>query len=115
MTSCNTEFLNRMLAICTRKHTPGSRILAACNNLARFYHSKVSGPAGAAIYTGAMQRYCDCVCEDRMLTACGDRCVDTKSDAENCGACNFVVCPPFSPTLSVCLCLHLSLQAHQLS
>ena len=95
MASCNTQFLNLMLGICAHEHAAGSRVLAACNNLAHFYHSKVSGPSGAAVYTGAIQVYCDCVCDDTTLTACGDQCVNTKTDADNCGACNFVVCPSF--------------------
>ncbi|KXX74699.1 hypothetical protein MMYC01_207957, partial [Madurella mycetomatis] len=86
MTSCNTEFLNRMLAICAREHGAGTRMLAVCNNLARFYHSKVSGPAGAEVYTGAVQRYCECVCDDTSLTACGDQCVDTKTDRRTTAA-----------------------------
>jgi len=80
-----------MLAICAREHDAGSRMLAACNSIARFYHSKVSGPSGAEVYTRAQQQYCDCVCDDTALTACADKCVDTKTDPDNCGICGFTV------------------------
>ncbi|KAL2256974.1 hypothetical protein VTK26DRAFT_829 [Humicola hyalothermophila] len=101
MESCNTEFLNRMLAICASEYPNSPRIRAGCNNLARFYHTQVSGPAGAEVYTGAVQQYCDCVCQDRTLTACGDQCVDTATDPDNCGACNFV-CPTRFCTNGAC-------------
>src|SRR5262249_48266373 len=61
--------------------------------IAGYYHSAVSGNKGAGIFTGTIQQYCDCVCDDPKLTACQDKCVDTKTDPENCGSCNFHVSP----------------------
>ncbi|KAK4102500.1 hypothetical protein N658DRAFT_469086 [Parathielavia hyrcaniae] len=101
MASCNTEFLSRMLAICAAEHDPGSRMLAACNNLAHFYHSKVSGPAGAEVYTRAQQQYCHCACNDPALTACADQCVDATTDPDNCGSCGFT-CPSRGCTNGAC-------------
>ncbi|KAK3313967.1 putative salivary secreted peptide [Apodospora peruviana] len=101
MASCNAGFLSRMYTICDASHTPGSRILAACRNLAEFYHSKVSGPSGSQVYTKAVGEYCDCECDDKTLKTCGDKCVNTKTDPENCGACNFH-CPSGACTNGAC-------------
>ncbi|KAK3690523.1 putative salivary secreted peptide [Podospora appendiculata] len=100
MASCNAGFLSRMLAICAAKHTNGVA-LAACNNLAHFYHGKVSGPSGAAVYTAAIQTFCDCACDDPALTACQDQCVDTKTSPDNCGKCN-IKCPTGLCTNGAC-------------
>ncbi|KAK3367696.1 putative salivary secreted peptide [Podospora didyma] len=101
MGACNAAFLNGMLATCNARHAAGSKVLAACRNLAEYYHSKVSGPSGAAVFTKSMQDFCDCKCDDTTLTACGDKCVNTKTDAENCGQCNFH-CPSGSCTNGAC-------------
>lgn len=91
MDSCNAGFINRMKAICTASHAPKSRILAACNNLAEFYLSKVSGPSGSEVYTQSVADFCQCECNDKSLKACGGKCMNTKTDPNNCGACNFYV------------------------
>ena len=91
MASCNAGFINRMYAICAASHAPGGRVLAACNNLAEFYLSKVSGPSGSEVYSQSVADFCECECNDKTLTKCGDKCANFKTDPENCGSCNFHV------------------------
>ncbi|WYZ43924.1 hypothetical protein EsH8_VII_000360 [Colletotrichum jinshuiense] len=97
---CNTDFLNNMITICNTINPPGIQ-RNMCLRRARFYHSAVSGSMGAGVFTDTIEQYCDCVCDDPDLTACQDKCVDTKTDPENCGSCNFN-CPSESCTNGAC-------------
>ncbi|KAH8901662.1 hypothetical protein GQ53DRAFT_790105 [Thozetella sp. PMI_491] len=100
-TGCNTEFLNRMTQTCDANHDAGSVLHGTCIKIANFYYSKVSGDYAAGHYTETIQEYCDCKCNDDSLTACGDKCVDTKTDPDNCGSCD-IHCPTNSCTNGAC-------------
>lgn len=98
---CNTDFLNNMITICNTINPPGIQ-RNMCLRRARFYHSAVSGSMGAGVFTDTIEQYCDCVCDDPDLTACQDKCVDTKTDPENCGSCNFNVSLLYFPLYISC-------------
>ncbi|KAL0934956.1 uncharacterized protein CTRU02_209547 [Colletotrichum truncatum] len=85
---CNTDFYYRMVDICNARY-PAGKDRSKCISRAGIYHSAVSSNYGAGVFTDTINQYCDCVCNDSKLTTCQDKCVDTKTDPQHCGSCNF--------------------------
>ncbi|KAK0610348.1 hypothetical protein B0T17DRAFT_584566 [Bombardia bombarda] len=100
MESCNAAFLSGMYATCDAEHAPG-RIRNGCRGLAEFYHSKVSGESGAKVYSASVAEFCECKCTEAAKKLCGSKCVDTKTDKDNCGSCGFT-CPTGKCTNGAC-------------
>ncbi|KAM7213327.1 phospholipase A2 [Rhypophila decipiens] len=97
--SCNSEFLGCMAATCL----PFIRIpklFLACEGAAATYYLAVHF-LGEEPFATATEEFCDCKCDDASLTACDDKCVDTKTDPLNCGSC-FFNCPSGSCTNGAC-------------
>nr|XP_036575554.1 uncharacterized protein CTRU02_14473 [Colletotrichum truncatum]KAF6782143.1 hypothetical protein CTRU02_14473 [Colletotrichum truncatum] len=97
---CNTDFYYRMVDICNARY-PAGKDRSKCISRAGIYHSAVSSNYGAGVFTDTINQYCDCVCNDSKLTTCQDKCVDTKTDPQHCGSCNFN-CPTGSCTNGAC-------------
>ncbi|XWX00327.1 hypothetical protein V2A60_008347 [Cordyceps javanica] len=96
---CNKKFLGCMVTSCAR-FAPVPKLFLACNGAAATYYLAVQF-FGKDAFAAATKELCDCKCDDKTKTACGDKCVDTSSDPENCGSCYFH-CPSGSCTNGAC-------------
>lgn len=64
--------------------------LKECVRVADDYYFAVSSNKGAAAFIAAADK-CECVCPNEGETECDNRCVNTKTDSQNCGTCGHVV------------------------
>ncbi|OAA56414.1 Phospholipase A2 [Cordyceps fumosorosea ARSEF 2679] len=96
---CNSKFLSCMVQSCT-KFAAAPLLFLACNGAASTYYLAVQF-FGKDAFAAATKEMCDCKCSDKTKTACGDKCVDTNNDPENCGSCYFH-CPSGSCTNGAC-------------
>ena len=88
-TTCNNDFYGCMLQECL-PFIISPLLYLGCNGVATTYYLAVRF-FGDDAYAEATKELCDCKCDDASLTACGDKCVDTKTDVDNCGSCYFHV------------------------
>ncbi len=97
---CNSRFLGCMTQSCV-KFAPVPKLFLACNGAAASYYLAVQF-FGKGAFAAATKELCDCKCEDKTKTACGDKCVDTSTDPENCGSCYFHVSSLYSTVMGDC-------------
>lgn len=88
---CNSAFLQCNINQCDRDFPNRGLKHWSCNKAAHLYGNAVTGSIGMGAFASATKESCDCKCSDPNLKACGDKCVDTKTDPNNCGDCNFFV------------------------
>ncbi|OAR00545.1 hypothetical protein LLEC1_00496 [Akanthomyces lecanii] len=96
---CNKRFLGCMVQSCAR-FAPVPKLFLACNGAAASYYLAVQF-FGKKAFAEATKELCECKCADKTKTACGDKCVDTSTDPDNCGSCNFH-CPSGACTNGAC-------------
>ncbi|KAM7190055.1 phospholipase A2 [Naviculisporaceae sp. PSN 640] len=96
---CNNDFYGCMLASCAPLFVVPAAGLA-CTGAASTYYLAVRF-LGDEPFAQATKDHCECKCDDPSLTACDDKCVDTKSDPLNCGSC-FFNCPSGACTNGAC-------------
>ncbi|KAJ4148571.1 hypothetical protein LMH87_003035 [Akanthomyces muscarius] len=96
---CNKQFLGCMVQSCA-KFAPIPKLFLACNGAAASYYLAVQF-FGKTAFSDATKELCECKCEDNTKTACGDKCVDTSTDPDNCGSCYFH-CPSGACTNGAC-------------
>ncbi|KAF7505531.1 hypothetical protein GJ744_000693 [Endocarpon pusillum] len=98
--SCNSAFRTCNINTCNRLYQSGTFAHWKCTLQANTYGDGVDS-WGEGAFTDSTQARCDCKCTDPALTNCNGKCVNLKTDADNCGQC-FFKCPTGKCTNGAC-------------